>query len=185
MLKTGAAVFAFDYRGFGKSQGKPGEEGTYLDAQAAHRWLRGKGFEGKKIIVYGESLGGGIASETVLREESGGLILQGTFTCIADIGAELYPWLPVRWISRIRYDTCSKLPKIKIPVLVMHSRSDALIKFRHSERNFAAANEPKRFCELQGEHADPLEDRAGFIQGLDSFLTLVDGTPVLVSNRPM
>jgi hypothetical protein len=133
--------------------------------------------------VYGESLGGGIASETVLREESGGLILQGTFTSIADLGGELYPWLPVRWINRIRYDTRSKLPRIKIPVLVMHSRDDALIRFRHAEGNFAAANEPKQFCELKGDHNDPLGDRPGFIKGLDSLLKLIEETEGVFNRR--
>jgi alpha-beta hydrolase superfamily lysophospholipase len=186
MLETGAAVFSFDYRGYGRSGGRPSEEGTYLDAQAAHQWLRQKGFAGKNIIVYGESLGGGIASETVLREESGGLVLQGTFTCIADLGGELFPWLPVRWISRIRYDTCGKLPRIKVPVLVMHSRGDALIRFRHSERNFAAANAPKLFCELRGDHNDPLGDRSGFIRGLDSILKIIEQTPSSVlTTRPV
>lgn len=152
LLVTGVNVFAFDYRGFGRSAGTPGEEGTYLDGQAAHRWLRSKGYPGSKIIAYGESLGGGIASELCLREETGGLILQSTFTSIPDIGKELYPWLPVRWISSIQYDTRGKLPRLKIPVLVMHGRDDEVIGFHHAERNFAAANEPKFFCELSGPH---------------------------------
>ena len=102
LLETGAAVFTFDYRGYGKSHGRPSEEGTYLDAQAAYQWLLKKGYAGKNVIVYGESLGGGIASELCLREETGGLILQSTFTSLADIGSELYPWLPVRWMGRIK-----------------------------------------------------------------------------------
>ena len=162
LLETGASVFAFDYRGYGKSHGKPGEEGTYLDAQAAYQWLRKKGFAGGNIIAYGESLGGGIASELCLREETGGLILQSTFTSLPAIGAELYPLLPVRWVGRIKYDTRSKLPRLKIPVLVMHSRDDGLIGFRHSEQNFAAANEPKFFCELRGAHNDEAWEAPGF-----------------------
>jgi pimeloyl-ACP methyl ester carboxylesterase len=170
LLETGTAVFAFDYRGYGRSQGKPGEEGTYLDAQGAHRWLRQKGFAGKNIIAYGESLGGGIASELCLREETGGLILQSTFTSIPALGAELYPWLPVRLIGSIQYDVKSKLPRLKIPVLVMHSREDGLIGFRHSEQNFAAANEPKFFCELQGAHCDAPWEAPGFREAIEKFL---------------
>ncbi len=154
LLATGVSVFAFDYRGFGRSAGKPGEAGTYLDAQAAHQWLRQKGFAGTNIIAYGESLGGGVASELCLREETGGLILQSTFTSIPDIGKELFPWLPVRWLGSIQYDTRSKLPRLKIPVLIMHGRADDLIGFHHAERNFAAAREPKFFCELNGTHND-------------------------------
>jgi len=170
-------VFAFDYRGYGRSEGRPGEEGTYLDVQAAYEWLRKRGFAANDILAYGESLGGGIASELCLREKIGGLILQSTFTCIADIGRELFPWLPVKLISTIRYDTFGKLPRLKTPVLVMHSRGDGLIGFRHSERNFAAANEPKLFCEIGGEHNDPLASREQFLSGIEKFLQLIERTP--------
>jgi fermentation-respiration switch protein FrsA (DUF1100 family) len=173
LLDAGAAVFAFDYRGFGLSKGRPSEEGTYRDAQAAYQWLRQKGFAGSNIIAYGESLGGGIASELCLREETGGLILQSTFTSIPDVGAELYPWLPVKLISTIKYDTHSKLPKLKIPVLVMHSRDDNVIEFGHSQRNLAAANEPKFFCELTGEHNGGVWSLPEFREAIEKFLNVV------------
>ena len=175
LLATGASVFVFDYRGYGRSQGRPGEEGTYLDAQAACQWLRQKGFPATNIIAYGESLGGGIATEVAVREGVGGLVLQSTFTSIPDIGAELFPWLPVRWLAKIRYDTHAKLPHLKIPVLVMHSRVDEIVPFHHSQRNFAAANEPKRFQELDGSHNDPLASRARFMAGMGGLLDLVNG----------
>ena len=89
LLAAGINVFAFDYRGFGRSEGKPSEAGTYLDAQAAHAWLRQKGFAATNIIAYGESLGGGIASELAVRETCGGLVLEKTFTSVTDLGAEL------------------------------------------------------------------------------------------------
>jgi uncharacterized protein len=173
-LEAGVNVFALDYRGYGRSQGRPSEVGTYLDAQAAHAWLRKKGFAAKKIVAYGESLGGGIASELCLREETGGLILQSTFTSIPDLGAEIYPWLPVKLIGGIKYDIRKKLPRLKIPVLVMHSRNDSLVGYRHCETNFAAANEPKLFCELRGGHNDPLEDGKAFVGGLEKFLELAE-----------
>jgi len=171
LLGTGVAVFAFDYRGYGKSAGRPGEEGTYLDAQAAHAWLRQRGFAGSNIIAFGESLGGAVATELARREPSGGLILQSTFTSIPDIGAELFPWLPVRWIASIRYDTRGKLPELGVPLLVMHSRADRLIPFHHAEANFAAARGPKRLWEIAGDHNDPLDaDHAGFVKGVEVFL---------------
>ena len=175
LLSTGVNVFAFDYRGYGRSAGRPSEEGTYLDAQAAWHWLKGKGISGERLIAYGESLGGGVVSELALREQLGGLILQSTFTCLADIGAELFPWLPVRRMARIKYETCTRLPRIYVPVLVMHSRTDELIPFHHGERNLALANEPKLFCEISGCHANPLEDRARFLEGVNKFLGLVEG----------
>jgi len=175
LLATGVNVFLLDYRGYGRSAGRPSEEGTYRDAQAAYRWLRAKGFAATNIVAYGESLGGAVAAELAMREPLGGLVLQSTFTSIPDIGAELFPWLPARWITTIRYDTHSKLPLIRIPVLVMHSRTDDLIGFRHSERNFAAANQPKWFYELAGRHNDPAGEQEWFRAGMEELLRHVGG----------
>ena len=174
LLGTGVNVFVFDYRGYGRSQGRPDEEGTYCDAQAAHRWLVNKGFDGANIILFGESLGGGVASELALRERCGGLILENTFSCLADLGAELFPWLPVRWMATIKYETCTRLPKLKIPVLVMHSRGDELIRFHHGEKNYQLANQPKLFWELKGGHCDSVEDdRENFVAGVEKFIEMV------------
>ncbi len=175
MLATGVNVFAFDYRGYGQSKGSPDEEGTYRDALAAYQWLRTKGFADTNIVVFGESLGGGVATEVAVRERVGGLILQSTFTSIPDIGAELFPWLPVRLLGKIKYDTHSKLPGLRVPVLIMHSRSDDLIGYRHAERNFAAANEPKMFWEIKGGHNSALEEKEVFIEGMDRFLARLTG----------
>ncbi len=174
LLAAGVNVFLLDYRGYGRSEGRPSEEGTYRDAQAAYAWLRAKGFAGSNIVAYGESLGGGVAAELALREPVGGLILQSTFTSVPDLGAELFPWLPVRWLASIRYDTCRKLPRLKVPVLVMHSRADEMISFRHGEKNFAAANDPKLFWQLNGSHNDSTGDRETFLAGLEKFLNLIE-----------
>jgi fermentation-respiration switch protein FrsA (DUF1100 family) len=174
LLSTGVSVLVFDYRGYGRSEGRPGEEGTYRDAQAAYAWLRQKGFAGKNIIAFGESLGGGVAAELAVREPIGGLVLQSTFTSIPDMGAELFPWLPVRWLATIHYDTRSKLPRLHVPVLVMHSPVDELVKLHHGKANFAAANEPKLFWELRGDHNNPLADPKHFIAGLERFLGMVE-----------
>jgi uncharacterized protein len=175
LLETGANLLAFDYRGYGRSAGKPGEEGTYRDAEAAHRWLEQRGFAGADIIAFGESLGGAVASELALRRPLGGLILQSTFTNIAEVGHELYSWLPVRWMHTIRYDTIAKLPHIKIPILVMHSRHDDIVRFRHGQRNFAAANEPKLFWELSGDHDYALgSDHLKCAEGMEKFLAMVE-----------
>lgn len=170
-LELGVNLFAFDYRGFGRSEGAPDEEGTYQDAQAAVAWLRSRKIVPSQIVALGKSLGGGIGSELALREALGGLILQNTFTSIPDIGAEIFPWLPVRWMNRIKYDTVNKLPRIRVPVLIAHSRADGLIGFHHAERNFKAANPPKMFIEIRGDHTSVIEDgRTEYLQGLDKFL---------------
>jgi len=170
LLTAGVGVFAFDYRGYGRSQGRPSEEGTYRDAQAACEWLAQRGFARSRIIAYGYSLGGGVAAELAVREPVGGLVLQSTFTSIPAIGAELYPWLPARWINTIRYDTRAKLPGLRLPVLIMHSPHDDLIGFHHAQTNFAAANEPKLFQEISGDHNSPLANRAQYLAGLENFL---------------
>lgn len=170
LLETGVAVFAFDYRGYGQSTGKPGEEGTYRDAQAAHGWLRQRGFDGTNIVAFGESLGGAVATELAVRETVGGLVLQSTFTSIPDVGAELFPWLPVRLIGRIKYDTHAKLPGLRVPVLVLHSRADTLVPFRHAERNLVAAHEPKHLAELSGDHNDSLSDPRRLQAGIEWML---------------
>ena len=107
-------------------------------------------------------------------EKISGLVLQSTFTSIPDVGAELFPWLPVRTLSTIRYDTRSRLPQLKLPVLVMHSRADELAAFHHAERNFVAANQPKLFWEITGGHNDAVEDRDHFIAGVEKFLQLIE-----------
>jgi len=170
LLQAGVSVFAFDYRGYGRSEGRPNEAGTYRDAQAAFDWLGKKGFAGSNVVVYGESLGGGIASELALREPVGGLILQSTFTSVTDLGAELFPFLPVRTLGSIRYDTRSKLPRIHVPVLLLHSRSDTLIPFHHAKQNFTAANDPKWLVEITGDHNDGIEDAASFATALETYL---------------
>jgi uncharacterized protein len=179
LLETGASVFLLEYRGYGRSAGRPSEEGLYLDAQAGYRWLRDRGFEPAHIIGLGESLGGAVVTELALREPLGGIILLSSFTSIPDVGAELFPFLPVRWLSTIRYDSRSKLPSITVPILIVHSRDDRMIRFSHAEQNFAAAREPKRLLEIQGDHNDfLLADRRGYLNGLNQFLTEIEEAAV-------
>jgi uncharacterized protein len=177
LLASGAAVLAFDYRGYGLSEGRPTEAGTYLDALAAYVWLRQRGFAATNIIAYGLSLGGGVASGLAERETVGGLVLHSTFTSVPDLGAELYPWLPVRTLGRIRYDTRARLAGLRVPVLVLHSRADHLIGFQHAERNFAAAREPKLLREINGGHFETPDDLGAYQRALDEFLRVLEGRP--------
>jgi fermentation-respiration switch protein FrsA (DUF1100 family) len=178
LLRLGVSVLAFDYRGYGRSDGSAGEEGAYRDAEAAYDWLRARGFPTEKIIAHGESLGGGVAAELALRRSVGGLVLQSTFTSVPDLGSEIFPWLPVRTLGRIKLATLDKLPEIRVPVLVLHSRADTVIPFHHGERNFAAANEPKLFHELNGDHNDGLVvDRDAFGRCVGGFIQLIARLP--------
>lgn len=178
-LGLGVNVFVFDYRGYGRSAGTPSEEGTYQDGEAALAWLRQKGFGPGQVVLLGKSLGGGVAAEIATRQPVGGLILQNTFTSLPDLASEMYPWFPVRSMCTIHYNTIDKLPRIRVPVLVLHSRNDELIHFRHAERNYQAANEPKMFREIHGWHNGALEaGRAQYLLGLQEFLASYFPSPI-------
>lgn len=166
----GLSTFLFDYRGYGKSEGKPTEAGTYADVEAAWQYLtQERKIPPKKIIIYGESLGGAIATYIAqltsqdLKNNAGGLVLASTFTSISDRASELYPFLPIRWLSRFSYNSLERLPSIKIPVLIIHSTEDEIIPFHHSDRNFAAANQPKKLVKLRGDH------NSGFLDSLETY----------------
>jgi len=149
------ATFIFDYRGYGESEGTPTERGTYLDAQAAWDYLvNERKTPPSQIVVFGESLGGSIAAWLAKENPPGALIVQSTFTSLPDLGARLYPFLPVRLISRFRYSTKQYLQQVTCPVLVMHSPSDEIVPFSHGRELFETAKGPKEFLELTGSHND-------------------------------
>jgi len=151
----GFATLLFDYRGYGASTGKPRELGTYLDAEAAcDRLAGGLGFGLERIAAYGESLGGAVAIELALRRRIAAVLVEDTFTSMADMGSRLYPWLPVRLLLRARYDSKSKVPRLAVHLLVIHSPEDDLVPFEFGRELFEAANEPKSFLETGGSHDD-------------------------------
>jgi len=170
--RLGLSVLIFDYRGYGRSTGKPSEQGTYRDATAAWNYLAGeRGIPPERIILFGRSLGAAVAAELATREPAAGVILESAFTSVPDVAAQLYSWLPVRWLSRFRYDTLARIADIHAPLLIVHSRNDEIIAFSNGERLFEAAGEPKRFLELQGGHNDGfIVSGAAYREGLEEFL---------------
>ncbi|HKP59618.1 MAG TPA: alpha/beta hydrolase [Polyangiales bacterium] len=144
----GANLLALEYRGYGQSEGVPSEAGLYADARAAHAWLRER-TPAARIVVMGESLGGGPACELAASEPIGGLILVATFTSVPAMAAHYYPWLPTRWIVRTRFDNLSKIARVRVPKLFVHSRMDEVIPFEMGQRLFAAASEPKQALWLE------------------------------------
>jgi uncharacterized protein len=153
-----AHVLIFDYPGYGKSEGTPSEKGCYQAADAAHAYLTDtQKIDPGKIIYYGGSLGGGVAVELASRKPPRALMLVKTFTSAPDAGAELFPWLPVRWLMSNRFDNLTKIKSIHVPVFIAHGTADKLIAFKHGQRLFEAANEPKQFFTIEGaDHNDPL-----------------------------
>ncbi|MDP6539247.1 MAG: alpha/beta hydrolase [Planctomycetota bacterium] len=153
--EMGLAVFLFDYRGYGNSEGAPDEEGTYLDAVAAWERVTGPlGVAAERLILQGESLGGAVAVELAGRRAAAGLVVESSFTSLADIGAAAYPWLPVRALARIRYGTIDKLGALDLPILLLHSPADEIVPFSHSERLLAAAGGDARLWRTSGGHND-------------------------------
>jgi fermentation-respiration switch protein FrsA (DUF1100 family) len=167
------STFIFDYRGYGQSQGSASEKGTYLDAQAAWDHLVNvRKVPPDHVVVFGRSLGGPIAAWAAKENSPEALILESTFTSLPDVGARLYPWLPVRLISRFRYSTRDHVRQVKCPLLVIHSPDDELIPYALGRKVFEAANEPKEFLEITGPHNGGfLESGKRYTKGLNAFLS--------------
>lgn len=168
----GLSVFIIDYRGYGRSGGKPTEKGLYRDADAAWRYLTDdRGIAAEDIIVFGRSLGGAVASWLAVQEKPAALIVDSSFTSVPDIGREAYPWLPVRLLSRFEHSTRDHVAESTCPVLVVHSRDDEIIPFHHGKAIYSAANEPKTFLEIRGGHNDAhTTSAATYLDGVQSFL---------------
>ena len=170
--RLGYSVLLFDYRGYGKSGGHPDEEGTYRDAEAA--WLHlaaTRNVAPRDIVMVAESLGGGVATWLALKYPPRALVLASTFRSVPDLGAQIYPWLPVRLLARITYDNLARIARVDAPVLIAHSRDDEVIPFAHGEALFAAAREPKQMLVLAGGHNDGfLFTRDAWIAAVGAFL---------------
>jgi len=131
------------WRGFSGNEGKPNEKGLYDDASSAVKWLKSKGVFENDIIIYGESLGTGVAVEIAQFQSFGGIILESPFTSMIDVGKDKYPFLPVKIILKDRYESNKKIKNIKIPIMIMHGKLDNIVPFRMGEKMYQLASEPK------------------------------------------
>jgi fermentation-respiration switch protein FrsA (DUF1100 family) len=154
----GVSSFMFDYRGYGKSEGRPSEKGLYQDAEAAFRWLtKTKGFEPRHIILYGQSLGSGVSVDLALDEgvNAGGMVLERNFTSAADVARSIYFGLPVGLVMSVKLDNIGRIGDVKMPILIIHGVSDTVIPFNMGKELFDAAPEPKTFLPIAGaDHSD-------------------------------
>ncbi len=151
--RLGFSSFILDYRGYGKSEGTPSEQGTYLDAEAAWQHLvRTMGIAPDKIVVWGRSLGGSIAAWLARKNTPRMLVLESSFTALGDVAADLYPWAPTKLLVGDMYSTERFLQEVRCPVLVIHSPDDDIVPYTHGRRLFERAKPPKRFLEIRGRH---------------------------------
>jgi fermentation-respiration switch protein FrsA (DUF1100 family) len=155
---VGESVLIFDYPGFGKSEGCPTEPGCHAAADAAYDWLvREQHLRPEDILIYGESLGGGVAVHLAARQPHRALILVRTFTSLPDVAQNLAPWLPVHALMVNRYDNLEEIAKCKQPIFIAQGDRDCLVPFAHGERLYAAAGGRATFFPLRGaDHNDPL-----------------------------
>ncbi len=162
----------FDYRGYGRSEGRVSEQGTYRDADAAWRYLTvERGIPAAEIVLFGRSLGAAIAAYVASRHRPGALILESGFVSVPELAAILYPWLPARQLARIGYPTGEYLKTASCPVLIVHSRDDEVIPFKQGRQLFELASEPKHFLELLGGHNDGfLVSGRRYLDGFENFL---------------
>ena len=153
--QLGLDVLMVDYRGYGQSSGQVGEQGTYLDARAAWNFLvEQRGVAAEDIVIFGRSLGGAVGAWLAAQAdvEPAGVVIESSFSSGIDMGRRLYPVLPVKLITRIRYPVKEYVSNISAPLLIVHSRDDEIIPFDMAKTNFEAANEPKTFFEMGGDH---------------------------------
>ncbi|MFU8878492.1 MAG: alpha/beta hydrolase, partial [Wenzhouxiangellaceae bacterium] len=175
--QAGINLLIYDYRGYGQSSGRPSEAGTYLDARAGWDWLvETAGISPEKIFLAGRSMGAGVAAglaEQLSHEKirPAGLILESAFTSVPDMAAELYWWLPVRRLVRIRYDTRSRLEQLDLPTLLIHSPEDEIIPFDHARRLLQAAGPQGELLEIRGDHNTGFfESQETWIRGIVDFI---------------
>ncbi len=168
--QTQATIMIFDYRGYGRSEGRPNEQGVLADTRAARTWLAKRAsLSESQIVLLGESLGGALMVDLAAQDGARGLILENTFSSLPDVAAYHYPWLPVRLLMRTRLDSVSKIGRYHGPLLMCHGDADTIVPVDLARRLFARANEPKSLVLVPGgDHNDPPSRE--FLDALDDFL---------------
>ena len=168
LVADGIGLIAVSYRGYGGSSGSPSEAGLIADSEAAYK-LAASLYPPDRIVVWGYSLGSGVAVALASKHPVGRLILEAPFTSAADIGAAAFPYLPVRWLIKDSFHSDQRIATVRAPLLILHGEKDTVVPIRFGERLFALANEPKRMIRFpQGDHVN-LEGQ-GVIKAAKDFL---------------
>jgi uncharacterized protein len=161
----GYGVAFLSYRGYGGSTGTISEAGFITDALTAYDWLIVQRIPPARIAVVGESLGTGVAVQLAAQRPVGAIILEAPYTAAVDVAAQVYPWLPVRWLMKDQFRSTDFIARITAPLLVLHGTRDPVIPYAMGQALFAAANEPKQFYELVGAGHDALYQPATWARG--------------------
>jgi len=172
--RSGWNLFLLDYRGYGRSEGKPSEKGFYLDAQAAYDYLvQEKQVLPQQLVLFGESIGCSVAIELACHHTAWAMILQTPMTSITDMARHHYPWLlPLRALIKSRFDVLPKVEQLKIPTLIIHGTEDEIVPFEHGKKVFEYYAGPKYFYEVPGAMHNDLFYRAGdkIMQRIQQFI---------------
>jgi len=176
----GLGVLAYDYRGYGRSDGRPSEAGVYRDAQAAYDSERARGTPAARIVCFGESLGGAVSIHLALQRQCAGVAVVSTFTTLGDVARKHYGMLAI--VAGTRFDSASRIGKLAVPVFVAHGDRDEIVPFELGERLFAAAHEPKRFFRVAGAHHNDVFASRGLLDAIADFARMA--TVAAKTGRP-
>ena len=157
------------WRGFSGNKGKPSEEGLYEDGDSSIQWLLNKGIKETDIIIYGESLGTGVATHLSQNRNFAGLILETPFTSMVDAAKIFYPYIPVKFLLKDKFENKKKIKNIDLPILVMHGEADQIVPFSMGKKMFELANEPK-YSYFTKHDNHMMEYDENLVKVLNSFL---------------
>lgn len=176
--RLGLNIFIIDYRGYGKSRGKPDEQGLYLDAATAWRYLtEEKGLPNNQILIFGRSLGGAVAARLASGVQARALILESTLSSAHDFARAVFPVLSRLVVMRYDFNTAENIRRVHYPVLVLHSPADEIMPFHLGEKIFQAAHTPKHFVRMQGDHNNGfLQSQPEYAQEFDRWLQGIQQT---------
>ena len=161
------------WRGFSGNKGQPNEMGLYEDAESAIKWLKQKGIKEKNIILYGESLGTGVAVQVAQNKNYAGIILESPFTSMVNMGKKYYPFFPVRFLLKDKFENYKKINNISIPLLIIHGKVDKIVPYDMGKKMYELANQPKFFYSQEyGDHMVDYDEKLllalkKFIQSLN------------------
>ncbi|MCS7166015.1 MAG: alpha/beta hydrolase [Gemmatales bacterium] len=182
--RVGASVLIYDYPGYGHSSGRPNEKNCYAAGRAAYRWLHEQNFPVERIVLFGESLGGGVAVELARHEVHAALILLAAFTSIPDIAQEIFPFVPARWLVRTRFNNIEKIRHYTGPLLIIHGQNDELIPPHHAQRLFEACPSSRKKLLLVPGHDHNSIGFAAIYDVISEFLDTVAAVPISQATDP-